>query len=432
MHKVARNARCVSPTEPVESALDHSTSRCGVFVPRVATLSPRGAGRAVCREAIHETVLEPVARQEVCGVCVVVFVSVFLSEVQPRRHLVLRPHIRVAISAGVVTIAVRYHLRKATTERAVVAGGHETDEVCRARVDLDYLFVASEAKGGDSMKLAGCEIQHVHWQTDDAHGITLVGNPLLVGDEKVVLYAETCTPLVLVREVGRAQGLHEPVRLRRGRNHDVLPGEVDVAVVRCRAAPIAAPADELSLQVEHFLDGLTRIFDHGVRARRGAILHELRQLRAVEIDEVDVRARHPDVLCAIDEEGEGLLAIKGPIGLTLVDEPHRGCILQVGPVAVRYARQHGSSLLVHLTDRGQDLELSVRVILVSSLAILQQSAVAAGVGSLTDRCVAGTHGLEVHDVRAKVCWEHGPRHPCKLRLHALARANAGQWASHVH
>mmetsp|Transcript_32628 Transcript_32628/g.82505 ORF Transcript_32628/g.82505 Transcript_32628/m.82505 type:complete len:517 (+) Transcript_32628:946-2496(+) len=426
VHKVANLAWRVLPLELVEGARHGGPSRGGVLVPSVAPLRSWGPRRAIRGEAVKGTMLETIACQEICGVRVAVLVCVLLANIQPRGENVLGPHVRVAIGARVVAVPVVDNVREAPPEGAVVPRGHEGDKVGGAGVNFDYLLLAAESKGRGGIQLTGGEVQHMNRQADDALGICVVADPLLVRDVEGIFDTDAGTPLVLHREVRGAQGLHEPIRPRGSPDDDVFPRQVHVAVVWHGTDWVLALADELPPQVVHFRDGLTGVLHHGVGTGRGAILHELSQHGAVKVDVVDVGAGHAHMVWLVDEEGEGLLAGERPVGLALVDKPHGVGIQEVGPVAVRHTGEHGARVLVYLANGGQHLQLAMREVDVAGLAIHHQGGIPEGIARLGDQSTAEAHRLDVGHVLAELRGEEGPGHAGQGGLHALTIANAGQ------
>mmetsp|Transcript_80385 Transcript_80385/g.204432 ORF Transcript_80385/g.204432 Transcript_80385/m.204432 type:complete len:225 (+) Transcript_80385:328-1002(+) len=222
--------------------------------------------------------LKTIPSQEAGTVEVAVLVCPLLADVQPRGHDVLWPDIWLSIRAVVLLVPARHNLRKALpAEVPVVAGRHESDESGTAGVDIDHLLMTPKREGRNGIELLALKVQNMHGQADETCCAVYVGDPLFVRDEQFVLHTQARTPLVLDCQVRRTKGLHEPIRLCRSLHHNVLPFQIDIAMVRRRAsrAGSATLTDLLAFQVVDRLDGLARIHDHGIRIDRRTVLHEL-------------------------------------------------------------------------------------------------------------------------------------------------------------
>mmetsp|Transcript_117767 Transcript_117767/g.340454 ORF Transcript_117767/g.340454 Transcript_117767/m.340454 type:complete len:453 (-) Transcript_117767:259-1617(-) len=256
VHEILHRTGGVLPTQSVEGTGDFGPRSRSVLVPVVPALGARSACCAVCGEAIQGAELEAIPREESRVVRIPILVRALLPQKQPRRHDVLRPDIAAAIGATEVAIPLRHDLGKVTAEGSIVARRHKCDEILRTCVDLYNLLKAAETESRYRPELVPREVQDMSRQADQALGSGFIADPFLVRDEEVVLHAHALSPLKGRSEVRGTQRLHEPVRLRRSLDHDVLACEVDIAMVRSARARCTALTNQLALQVVHLLHRL--------------------------------------------------------------------------------------------------------------------------------------------------------------------------------
>ena len=252
-----------------------------------------------------------------------------------------------AIRPGVQAVSGRQHCSSVVkAKRAVVARGDEGHVVLMATVHFHNLLVASEGEDRCSPELTRAQVQDMHGQAD-GHGVCWVGDPLLVGDEKIILDTFAVSPLVPHLQVCGAKGLHEPVGLagglRRGA-YDVVTIYINIALVHVggcglKAITSAIPwADGLPLQVVGLAHGIARSLHHFLGLGRCPSVHEGGEHAAVVVDVVNVGPCEAGTV-AVYRPGKGLW-IGGDqlaVGLTLVDQPHSVGIFEVCPQPVRDA-----------------------------------------------------------------------------------------------
>mmetsp|Transcript_136558 Transcript_136558/g.193125 ORF Transcript_136558/g.193125 Transcript_136558/m.193125 type:complete len:362 (-) Transcript_136558:217-1302(-) len=271
--------------------------------------------------------------------------------------------------------------------------------------------MATESESRRGPKLACRQVQDMHGQTN-GHGVRRVSDPLLVGDEEVVLNADAISPLVPHLQVRRAEGLHEPVRFAGscgGAPDDVIAVHVHVALVHIGSGGLEAVAraiprpHKLPLQVVGLAHGIACSFHHALRFGRRVVVHEAGQHAAIVVDVVDVRPGEASTL-AVHHPGEGLRVgcHKLAICFALVDQPHRASILQVCPQAVWDACEHGACRGIDLAHGRQHLDVAMWEVGVAGHAVHQISSIVAGIRSLTDRLVMKTHRLHSSHVRTEL------------------------------
>ena len=390
-----------APVDRVEAAHNGLARERDVLVPVLQVAAARRLGD-VGREAVDLAVREAVAREEV-GRWLAERVAALDADVDARGGNVCRIDVRGAIRARTQGV-LRRSDGGVIFKVAVVARGGEAHVGGVAAVDLDDLLEATEGEDAGGVQVLGRQVEDVRRDARDlivGDRGALVRGPLLVGDEERVRDAGRA-PLEALLEVGRAQGLHDPVGARGqfsevdGRKAAAAVGVGVREVRRGRAAVlgrvVVALGDELALEVVRGRDRVAGALDDG--DGRVVVVHEICQARAVVVDVHDVRAREGGAV-GVDDKGEGLVRAEGAVRLGLPDDADRGRVEQVRPHAVRHADEHVAGRRVVLADGAQHLDFAERVAGVARVAIGDDGrGRVGGIGRLADLRRVGADWLE--------------------------------------
>jgi len=388
-----------TPVDGVELARD----AVAVVVRLVPLVAPREIRiRAVHRKPVHLAIREAVAGQEVGG-GIPEGVVPLAADVDARRADILRPHPVGPVRAGSIHgFLVGEHVILAA-ERAVVARNGYGDVLGAVRVELGRLLEAAHRRR-PSVRGLRCDVDGVSREPNEARvGRNLL--PLLVGEEDVVHEAVASAPHLLLHELRGAERHHRPVCLPLGhaavcrrRIQRIIPVNVHVRLERSDrrwAGPVARP-DELAPEVVGELDQLARALDHRRRGQGGG--HEPGHHLPVVVHVLDVRARdrrRP----VVDQVREGLLLGDGAVGLALHDDADGVVVVEYGPKPVRHADDQHASLVVHLADSGDRLQVSELEVDVAVLAVHHEELVALRVRGFGDAGGVLADGLQRGRVR---------------------------------